>query len=1357
MAANATGLADVDKEFSDWIEIYNPGQTSASLAGWSLTDDASRLQKWQFPPVSIPAQGFLIIFASGKDRRPAVGELHANFQLDANGEFLALVQPDGTTLASGLAGVFPRQVRDVSYGLSMTSDVKKLLPSDASGLLWVPTDSSQGLNWMLPEFVASGWIPIVSGVGYDRPQASSPEPVEPVAPASDVSQPGDFITATSPNSPSNETVINAIDNNSQTKYLNFDKLNAGLTVTPSSGEVVVTGLRLTSANDAPERDPTRFTLSGSHDGANFSLIATGTVPTFTARFMPVSVTFTNTQAWKHFRLLFPTVRDAASAVAVQIAEVELLGWPGGPPPEFGSLIRTNIESRLYNRSTSAYLRFPFLGSDVPDVGRLALYLRYEDGFVAWLNGVEVARANAPQALDFNARAVTNRSRFASGSQALFNISDRIPLLRTGSNVLAIQGLNSRIDSRDFLLEAELEQSQVAFGASGYLVSSTPRTENSLLHQGLVDEVAFSVSRGFHQSPFDLLLECSTPGAVIRYTTDGSEPNATHGLVSAGPISIRRTTCVRAIAVREGWHSPRVVTHTYLFLNDVITQSRTGAIAQGFPATWVGQAADYGLDPRVVGLNGTDRFGGKYTRSLTADLESLPTLSVVAPIADLFGPQGIYANPESRGSAWERAISLELLYPDHRPGFQENAGIRIQGGAFRRFDLSLKKSFRVVFQERYGASKLRFPLFGPDAAAEFDNFVLRANSNDAWPYGGGKAVYVRDAFAMATAREFGIPASHSEFMHLYINGQYWGLYNPVERPDAAFASSYVGGDRDLWDSINQDSAPDGNYDAWNRMLNALNQDLTRTENYQRVQGNHPDGTRNLAFEKLIDVENLIDYMILNFYMGNTDWPGRNWWAGRSREGFVGFQFRPWDTETTLDFNSIDVDVTGVNSAVARPFGALRVNADFRMSFADHVFKHFFNGGPLYVSTNSARWDPIHPENNRPAARFASLAAKVRSGIVGESARWGDQLVASPFTRDEHWQPERDSLLNSYFPLRSARVIEQFRRAGLYPRTDPPSISPRGGTLATGATVSLSSRAGIIYYTTNGTDPRKIPTTALRYSGPIQLGDLTTLRTRVLNGSEWSALHDATFVVGTPKLHVSEVHYHPAALTRAELDAGFTDADSFEYLELHNPGATSYDLRGIRFTTGIQFGFATSSVVRLPAGGYVLLVKNRSAFAARYGSTGSIAGEYGGKLDNAGERIVAVDGTGQTVIEFLYGTRSPWPNSPDGKGPSLVVVDAAGDLSSGANWKPSVFPGGSPGESNEPAPFQLTVERTSSGDLMFRFPGRAGLGFTLYTSDSLVPAAWKVMTSGDVLQRTGPAVTSVSGDSGSVPRFFKLSIP
>ena len=434
--------------------------------------------------------------------------------------------------------------------------------------------------------------------------------------------------------------------------------------------------------------------------------------------------------------------------------------------------------------------------------------------------------------------------------------------------------------------------------------------------------------------------------------------------------------LKAASFRDGWKPSRSVTRSYLFLADIIRQNRSDAIAAGFPERWGSQVADYGLDLRVVGQNGQDSYGGRYSRTIAEDLQSLPSVSLVLDLEDLFGRRGIYSNPSQRGRLWERPVSMEWIDPDDGPSFQVNAGVRIQGGAFRRFDLTLKKSFRLVFRGQYGPAELTYPLFRPNAAQSFNNVVFRANGNDAWRWGGDRTLYFRDTFAMETARAMGMVAPHATFVHLYLNGQYWGLYNAVERPDAAFSASYHGGNRDTWDALNQDSAPDGDRTAWNRLLAVLNEGMENNEVYQRIQGKNADGVRDPALENLLDVENMIDYMILNFYLGNNDWPGRNHWIGRDREGTEGFQFYPWDTETTVGLNSdLGTNRTSVRDAVARPYGAALANDEFRMLFADRVHHHFFDGGALSVNEVAPEWSPTSPDNNRPAARFVALADRV----------------------------------------------------------------------------------------------------------------------------------------------------------------------------------------------------------------------------------------------------------------------------------------------------------------------------------------------------------------------------------------------
>jgi len=124
-----------------------------------------------------------------------------------------------------------------------------------------------------------------------------------------------------------------IDNNINTKYLNFDKENSGFTVTPSIMPTIITGIVLTTANDFPSRDPASVTILGSHDSVNFFNIVTGlSTPLPDERFKRTVFDFNNTESYEVYQVIFPTLKDSATANSMQIAEVELLGEKVIPEP-----------------------------------------------------------------------------------------------------------------------------------------------------------------------------------------------------------------------------------------------------------------------------------------------------------------------------------------------------------------------------------------------------------------------------------------------------------------------------------------------------------------------------------------------------------------------------------------------------------------------------------------------------------------------------------------------------------------------------------------------------------------------------------------------------------------------------------------------------------------------------------------------------------------------------------------------------------------------------------------------------------------------------------------------------------------
>ena len=155
MAVNSATLADQDGQYSDWIEVYNPGAAAVNLEGWYLTDDPADLRKWRFPAVDLLPGSYLVVFASGKNRAVAGGELHTSFKLDGNGEYLALVMPDGLTVSSQYAPEFPAQRADVSYGLDLQTGAPLFFSNPTPG--WANDVGNAGLA-ETPRFSLAGGV-----------------------------------------------------------------------------------------------------------------------------------------------------------------------------------------------------------------------------------------------------------------------------------------------------------------------------------------------------------------------------------------------------------------------------------------------------------------------------------------------------------------------------------------------------------------------------------------------------------------------------------------------------------------------------------------------------------------------------------------------------------------------------------------------------------------------------------------------------------------------------------------------------------------------------------------------------------------------------------------------------------------------------------------------------------------------------------------------------------------------------------------------------------------------------------------------------------------------------------------------
>ncbi|MGE5295574.1 MAG: lamin tail domain-containing protein [Solirubrobacterales bacterium] len=597
----------------------------------------------------------------------------------------------------------------------------------------------------------------------------------------------------------------------------------------------------------------------------------------------------------------------------------------------------------------------------------------------------------------------------------------------------------------------------------FMMLPTPGALNTLGYDGVVADTKFDHDRGFYAEPFDVTIMSDTPDATIYYTLDGSEPVASPGRVPNGriyssPIHISTTTCLRACAVKDGWLSSDVDTQTYIFLSDAVTRPQADVLAEGYPAQWFGTyPADYEMDPEVYGDPAyADRIGDA--------MLSIPTVSLVTGRGNLFNrtsdPEtgGIYiytGHGSTGGQGWERPVSIEMFTADGVREFHVNCGVRIQGGENRNPQKCPKHGFGLRFRSEYGPSRFEFPLFEESPVDTFDSLQLRGFFNNSWIHWGADqrqhAQFVHDQWMHDSMLDMGhADAGRGLFVHLYINGIYWGLYALVERPVAAHYAAYNGGDPATLDAINGGSASDGTTQAWQETRT-----IVASKNWARIQ-------------ERIDIDNFIDWTLLNLFAGNQDLKtDGNWRAAGGGPDKKPWRFYVWDGERVCE--SVNQTGTSPSSDPTGWLGTLEDIEEFRVRFGDRVHKHLFNGGALTPECNAQRW--------------RTRTDEIDMAVIAESARWGDYrrdvhtYSDGPFElymRDEHWVQERDRVLNEYFPKRTSVALSQFRSRGFYPSVDAPvfyvgGVYQHGGQMS--STSGLTMQAGsTVYYTLDGSDPR-----------------------------------------------------------------------------------------------------------------------------------------------------------------------------------------------------------------------------------------------------------------------------------------------
>ncbi len=399
-----------------------------------------------------------------------------------------------------------------------------------------------------------------------------------------------------------------------------------------------------------------------------------------------------------------------------------------------------------------------------------------------------------------------------------------------------------------------QKTDISYAKNGEAVGftyPTPMQENWDISTQFVQSEApeFSEVGGFHNSAVTVALTAQNSDEIY-YTVDGSYP--TYGSTSyTTPISINKTTVLRAMSVESGKFQSERVTHTYL-----IDESTT------LPVVSITTDEKYLWNPMIgiytTGINGAPKVCGEGNANYMQE--------------------------------WKRPANIEYFAKDKTLGFSQEVDIEISGTCTREL---AQKSLNIKADDIYGKDTISYKLFEEkEEITEFKSFKLRSSGQDWW-----KTMF-RDAMTQQLIKGLDIDYQAYEPSIVFLNGEYWGIHNIREKKNEDYlANNYAGLDPDKVDILYGDQeVKEGKADDYAAMIRYIenNNDLSTEINYAHVAAQ-------------IDINNYIDYQITQIYIANFDWPANNirYW----KEQKEGAKWRWMMDDQDAGFNLFDEDPSG----------------------------------------------------------------------------------------------------------------------------------------------------------------------------------------------------------------------------------------------------------------------------------------------------------------------------------------------------------------------------------------------------------------------------------------------------------------
>ncbi len=849
MAVNDRGLDDEDRDEADWIEIHNAGSSAADLEGWYLTDSSANLTKWQFPAVTLESDGYLVVFASGKDRRDPACELHTNFKLAGSGEYLGLVRPDGVTVVSEFSPVYPVQAPDVSYGLVENIVQEPLLTQGAPARALVPLDDSleppslrdAPRPWTLEAFDDSTWESGVTGIGFGYPH--------------------------------------------------------------------VIGLDV---------------------------------------------------------------------------------------------------SYMRNVNETVYIRIPFVVEDPSAFRTLTLRMQFDDGMIAYLNGHEVARANAPESTveTWNSGAPTNYPNTRLVVPVEFTIR-QVDYLHVGTNLLAVQGLNYGVTNPDLLVVPELLANLAGAEPSRrYFPEPTPGTANN----AGVETVGPIIANVGH------FPEAPTRRDILRITAkiaQAFDPIARAELHYRVMFDAEGT-----VPLLDDGHCDDGAAGDGIFGGHI----PGGAFAPGDMVRWYVLAVDTAGRVSRWPTFRDPQDSPQYEGTVVED----PSLTNPLPVLHWFIQEPSAANTDT-------GTRCSLFYDGQ---FYDNVWIDIHGQSSRGFP---KKSYNIDFHPGYN---FRWRQGQPRVG---DINLLTTYPDKA---------QMRNILAYETYRDADCPGHWAFAVHVQQNGEFWGTAHIVENGDKDWLVRMgLNTDGALYKMYNSfTSAGDATNGAEKKTRkNEDNADLLTLFNGINLSG---EARRRYLYDN-VDVAQVVNFLAARTLTGDTDCCHKNYYfyrdTGRSDE----WQMWPWDVDLSFGRRWIGSLTYWDQRLIANT--PLFIGNNNRLPQAIFETPEMRQ---MYLRRLRTLMDELLMPIGTPEAalhyepRIDELAAEIGPDAVLDAAKWNSNAWGNGSTAPNYPQPYAEAvaeLRDSYLPERRRQLFNRLAPgAGELPAQQPAGTTVLFGDINGGFT-------------------------------------------------------------------------------------------------------------------------------------------------------------------------------------------------------------------------------------------------------------------------------------------------------------------